>query len=124
MKVTEVLTFDEYFRDKRFKKRIDNIYHKEEGKWIQEKNDFHNTPELMKRDLSGRNVLISEDFIYLGREGKEIPKELQGIVKKGPNCKIITDEEIIGKFEEWLKKSFKKVGKIGKPFHSSSECDD
>jgi hypothetical protein len=72
MKVSEVLTSDEYFKDKRFKKRVDNIYHKEGRKWVQEPNNFHSDPQSKKRDLGGKNVLIGKEFYYLGKKGKEL----------------------------------------------------
>lgn len=89
MKVTEIMTFNEYWNDPRFefKKPIrngskvrvlgDNIYHKaEDENWVQE-DSHHSNPdgtynlENLKRDTgSTENVLISTCFRYFGSEAK------------------------------------------------------
>ena len=107
MKISEILGFQQYWEDSRFhyKKPImngsivgmygDNIYHKRVGinAWCQE--DSHHSYEggvinkdNLDRDLSGNNVLVSENFVYLGRRGFLLPQNHRdNIVKVGPGYK-------------------------------------
>jgi len=85
MKVSEILTFDEYWSDDRFqlKKPIrngspvmmvgDNIYHQNitTGEWIQEDSHHSNADgstniENLQTDTKSVNVLISNHFYYFG----------------------------------------------------------
>jgi hypothetical protein len=85
MKVTEKLTYEEYWHDERFKLKKpcrngslmkmvgDNIYHRDKkGAWIQE-DSHHSMPDgtpnekNLRQDTSGKNVLISEHFFYFGK---------------------------------------------------------
>ncbi|WP_417686672.1 hypothetical protein [Pseudidiomarina gelatinasegens] len=97
MKVTEKLTFQEYWADPRFelKKPVrngskvqvlgDNIYHKDaEGKWIQE-DSHHSNPDgtinedNLKRDTgSTHDVLVSECFTYFGSEAMPLDLDALG----------------------------------------------
>lgn len=107
MKVSETMTFQQYWDDSRFndKKPImngsdigmygDNIYHKIQGTndWCQE--DSHHSYEggelniqNLNRDLGGRNVLIAESFVYLGRRSFLLSEKFrENIVKVGPGYK-------------------------------------
>jgi len=109
MKVTEKVTFDEYWCDKRFacKKPVmngslktmygDNIYCHIGGSWQQA--DSHHSledgsanPLNLKRDTSEDAVLISEHFYYLGKNHIQIPVEIiDEVCKKGPGCKYVDD---------------------------------
>lgn len=92
MRVTEAISFDEYWNDPRFevKKPVrngsrtmmlgDNIYHRRdgEGEWYQE--DSHHsrpdgTPDTsnIERDTQTNRVLISEDFAYFGASSPLVP---------------------------------------------------
>lgn len=95
MRVSEVLTFDEYWLDPRFeiKKPLrngsrvmmlgDNIYHRD-GKtreWVQE--DSHHslpdgTPDLsnIATDTQTNRVLISDDYTFFGASSPLIPQNL------------------------------------------------
>ena len=96
MRVTEKLTFQKYWEDPRFFiKRAnlksskaaaygDNIYHYENGEWIQE--DSHHSFEggvknqdNFDRDLGSENVLISDDFVYWGSSAPCIPDNLRDL---------------------------------------------
>jgi len=73
MKVTEKMTFDEYWEkhpQKRpeFSKLGDNIYHKnEKGKYIQEPNNNHSKRDI-DQDILSKQVLISENYKYFGKD--------------------------------------------------------
>lgn len=93
MRVTEALSFNQYWLDPRFrdKKPVrngsrtmmlgDNIYHKTNGTWHQE--DSHHsrpdgTPDIhnIKTDTGTDRVLASKSFYYFGRSAPEVPKEI------------------------------------------------
>jgi hypothetical protein len=95
MRVAEKLNFNEYWADIRFisKKPLfssgmahaygDNIYHSdEEGNWFQK--DSHHSLQggawndaNATRDLTSEFVLISDDFVYFGRQAIEMPPHLR-----------------------------------------------
>lgn len=126
MKVTEVLTFDEYWDDSRFLKKRpnlhgsvkqaygDNIYHRDErsGAWIQE--DSHHSLENGATNLANLNidtqipkVLISTDFAYYGSEGPKIPAELRNFsgydicASRGHKSNFPVD--LVTGFENWFR---------------------
>lgn len=96
MKITEVLTFQEYWEDPKYvlkkpcrngsqvKLLGDNIYHRDiDGNWIQE-DSHHSNPDgsfnkiNIDRDVgSTENVLISNFFFYFGENA--IPIDLNSI---------------------------------------------
>src|SRR5260370_29016836 len=86
MRVETVSSFDEYWErypSKRpspktpVKARGDNIWHRDRsGKWCCVPGAFHDEGNR-KRDLRGRNVLISSEFYYLGRDTIQIPHEFR-----------------------------------------------
>ena len=96
MEVSEVLSFDEYWKDPRFEVKKpqfnsslmkaygDNIYHfsKTKGRWIQE--DSHHSrgggrPNRanISHDTQVSRVLVGQKFIYFGGGGPMIPKRLR-----------------------------------------------
>ena len=85
MRISEKITFEEYWNDKRFtrKKPVlngslvkihgDNIYHKQNNDWHQLDSHHSNIEGIinsdnLKQDLSGEFVLISTEFVYLFRK--------------------------------------------------------
>lgn len=114
MKVSEKLTFNEYWKSDEFqyKKPIingslkqmygDNIYFYDENtkKWHQE-NSHHsldngeiNTLNL-NRDTKGKFVLISNEFFYFGREMIEIPESIKNELIIGIGFKKVNQEKAI-----------------------------
>jgi len=92
MRITEKISFEEYWYDERFKRKKpvlngslkqmhgDNIYYKENESWCQM--DSHHSffdgklnEANRKQDLSGNSILISNDFIYLGRNYFRVPEK-------------------------------------------------
>lgn len=88
MKVTEKISYDEYWGNLKFKNKKysnksskskcgDNIYHKNSaGNWIQEKNQYHIDKEIKKHDTQTNAVLISSHFFYFGKEHFKVPNYL------------------------------------------------
>jgi hypothetical protein len=94
MKVEEILTFDEYWVDPRFRHKRpdlrgslvslygDNIYHREHEKWVQA-NSHHS---LENGDSNAANVewdtdvnrlLVASKFVYWGRSAPSIPERFR-----------------------------------------------
>ena len=137
MRVTEVMTFSEYWNDSRFHcKRPnlkgslkqgygDNIYFKNEiGNWHQQ--DSHHSYEEGKQnydnifhDTQADRVLISKDYVYWGGEGPKIPEKFlnyngEDIRKKGSGHKNKFSPDLIEEFIKWLR-SLDTSGYIGEP---------
>lgn len=99
MKVTEKLSFQNYWDDERFslKKPVrngsmvqtlgDNIYHIVDGEWVQE-DSHHSLPDgsinedNMRQDI-GRteSVLLSDFFVYFGKSAVPLPLDRVGYRK-------------------------------------------
>ncbi len=130
MKVSEKITFNQYYTDKRFqyKKPIingslvqifgDNFYFKDEktNNWKQDlsAHSFNSREKHIKTDTSSEIVLIAEEFYYFGDARIEIPEEFKGICKKGPGMKYKNLEEIGVSLVEWVQNSFEQ-GILGDP---------
>lgn len=129
MKISEVLSFNDYFSDPRFqvKKPIlngsrkqargDNIYFNQNGEWSQ-LSSFHSkpdgTPNLdhINRDTKVDRVLVSDNFLYFGANGPLIPKQFvsqgkllchMGIGRSKFTSSNLDDLKLINTFEKWLK---------------------
>jgi len=117
MKISEKLTFEQYFIDNRFKCKIpsrgrkelfgDNIYYKDEnGNWLQRKS-MHKLKD-MRRDLSSKNVLISDHYCYFGKNAIIIPGEFRAVIKKGPAHKCNFDSNFVDRFIYWVSEKIKR----------------
>ncbi len=125
MKVDRKITFQEYWDDKTFRYKIpnlngslvqifgDNFYHKdpETQEWIQE-DSAHSRKDRekhIKQDLSGENVLIGQEFYYLGDASVLIPDQYQIVCNKGRGFKYKEISLEIGSdFIQWIKSNFQK----------------
>jgi hypothetical protein len=95
MQVGEVLTFDDYWKDPRFARKIptdggavkraygDNIYRRaDDGAWLQADSRHSLTgglpnPGHIKVDTSVDAVLVSRNFSYFGGNGPDVPASLR-----------------------------------------------
>lgn len=123
MRVTEEMTFNEYWRDPRFREKRpdlhasirnafgDNVYHRNDatGKWIQA-NSHHSledgTPNCRNIDHDTRvdRVLVSDDFIYWGGRGPDIPTSFRReICQGGPGHKCNFSEGLVAACVAWLR---------------------
>lgn len=114
LRVSEILTFNDYWADTRFEKKKplrngslvmmvgDNIYHKEgaDDLWVQE-DSHHSNPdgscnsENLTRDTGSTNVLVSEHFYYFGKSA--LPVNLTSIGYKngvGHSKKSLSDKAV------------------------------
>ena len=134
MRVSEVMTFNEYWHDPRFEEKHpdmhasiskafgDNIYHRDNisNEWIQI--DSHHSYEHGKQNLKNLchdtkidRVLISDDFIYWGGSGPKIPA-CSGIdiCKCGPGHRCRFPKKLIEDCIAWLR-NFNETGYCGTP---------
>lgn len=122
MRVTEVMSFDEYWNDQRFvlkradlrgsqKRRYgDNIYHRDaSGDWIQEDSrhsraDGTPEPAHLKRDTSHtERVLISDDFVYFGAVGTRLPEAEWGFqLRSGRGHRNHFETHQVNTVVDWL----------------------
>ncbi|WP_443478355.1 hypothetical protein ACLIMP_22040 [Novosphingobium aerophilum] len=127
MRISEVLSFQEYDADPRFASKKpyrcgsrkqscgDNVYFWDvvSGCWGQ-RDSFHTTdaghqnPRHIARDTGVNRVLISDDFVYYGGYGPQIPDYLvdangRSVCKRGIGRNVLTDEELIAQFEQWIR---------------------
>lgn len=95
MRVEEVLDFDSYWNDPRFRRKRpnlrgslkqsfgDNIYHRDDtGGWHQE-NSRHSLADgspnsgHIQTDTGVNAVLVAQEFVYFGRSGPKFPDRLR-----------------------------------------------
>lgn len=132
-KVSEILTFDEYWNDERFqcKKPVmngsqkklygDNVYHHDEqGNWVQE--NSHHTNEdgsvnkhNLKRDTeTSDHVLICNEFVYFGKSMVDISGEYDDCLRKHIGYKC-PDYNRAQQLWDYLYELYPDGGKIDQP---------
>lgn len=120
MKVSEVMTFNEYWEDPRFfsKRPVmngslkmmygDNIYLHDGNSWHQA--DSHHSLEggvinekNLIRDTGSDRVLVSDCYYYFGEDAVEVPEELVSeVIKTGRGFKYIQDLDKAAQFIKFL----------------------
>lgn len=139
MRISEVLSMEEYFEDRRFERKKpnpkgslieqcgDNFYYKDaERQWRRLPSHFHNENEEFAKDLgrefAGRPVFVSQHFFYFGNARVSIPGHLQGIIKDSQGISKI-EGALADNFVSWLASNY-QPGVIGEPkdFEDRSNC--
>lgn len=123
MRVSEAMSFSEYWNDPRFiekrpdlyssKQRAfgDNIYHRhqESGEWSQMDSHHslpHGVPNTanIERDTKADRVLVSDDFIYWGGSGPKFPLFAgTNIRQNGQNHRSHFHQEVVDACIAWLR---------------------
>lgn len=134
MKVTEIVTLEQYWQDIRFqyKKPMmngslvamygDNFYHKDaKGNWIQEDSAHCNkdgtcNTDHVNADTGGKNVLISDYFYYFGNNAQNIPNEFIQICHRRQGHKIIKPQQLAEDVVVWITNNF-NLGINGNPLN-------
>lgn len=126
MQVDETLTFDQYWDDERFicKRPVfnkgvmhmygDNIYHHENGRWIQEFS-HHSMPDgsinyiNLDRDTGTDRVLIAKNFFYFGNNAISIPEQYHELIKHGIGHKVETNASLINDFISYVQENYEMM---------------
>ena len=119
MEVQEILTYTQYYHDKRYRKKIpdftkdktiykcgDNIYEPSANGCFRQLQSMHSNGKqenrkTKKHDLGGKNVLISKNFYYFGSKSIHLPEKLHDM-KVGRAHKNIFSTELIEQFEKYI----------------------
>lgn len=133
MQVNEIVTFDQYWNDPRFIRRRpvmngslqqrfgDNIYHRQNGKWIQADSRHSQigskpNPDNLKRDTGKTDrVLLGQNFVYWGGEGPKIPAHFQDFIQAAPGHRAFFSEKDIERFLKWIS-TFRASGQVADPY--------
>lgn len=121
MKVAEIIDFDAYWSDPRFRRKRpdmrgsmmqrhgDNIYHTLPGGGYFQADSFHSQddgqpdPANMERDTRRTsNVLLAREFAYYGKCARSIPDEFIEFIKKGPGHVSRFTPSRLQDFTAWL----------------------
>ncbi len=126
MKVSETLTFDQYWDDPRFLQKRpnlkgslkqaygDNIYHRDAktGKWLQE-NSHHSQSDgrpnraNIRHDTQAPRVLVASEFTYWGGFGPTIPRQFRryrgfDVCCQHPGHKCNFPQDLVDDFSAWI----------------------
>lgn len=136
MRVTETLTFDEYWSDSRFRSKRpnvagsekqafgDNIYHRAaDGTWRQDDSHHSNADGTVNHlnvahDTKAPRVLIGDDFVYWGGSGPDVParfRNYEGVDIchiRGHKCRF--PEKLVLEFDQWMQE-LTESGYVGEP---------
>jgi len=125
MRISEVLDFDKYYRDRRFARKKardgswkdqsgDNIYYRDNaGRWAQALAFAHTTRSAIKQDTRYPRVFISDYFFYLGENARVIPKGFRSLARMGRGCEYHEGDTVLA-FVKWLKRTY-RPGLRGQP---------
>ena len=138
MRVKEILSTRTYWDDPRFQDKKPNLYYNwvaasgdniyeliAPGRWHQlssyhsHENGSHREDHV-KRDTSVEKILVSDDFVYFGGEGPQLPDQFLGggefeVICSHRNYRRVTEEAVISAFESWIR-SLDVKGFQGKPW--------
>ena len=120
MHVTEVMTFDQYWNDPRFRDKRPNLdfeapldkafgdcfYYRcteDPKEWCQIPAD-HCDKSSLEHDTKVDRVLISGDFVYWGGDGPPLPEFLGvDIRKRGPGHRCNFPDEVVQEVMRWIR---------------------
>lgn len=119
MRISEVLDFDDYYKDKRFtrkrpssgswRKRCgDNIYFRNKaGRWMQADTFHHASSAQIAKDTRYPRVFISDYFFYFGENAPILPIEFASLIRARNGCCCNEDKEETSRaFIEWLEETY------------------
>jgi hypothetical protein len=139
MRVTGAMTFEEYWADPRFQRKKanlrgskkqafgDNIYSRDPGTALWCQADSHHSlhdgspnPLNVIADTGTDRILLSDDFVYWGRSGPELPRQF---LRYGPRHENICagrghknrfSPELVNDYIAWIR-SLNETGYCGEP---------
>jgi hypothetical protein len=143
VRVERKISIEDYYHDRRFKRKIPTIAAKEEINRVGDNiyrplcpcpmtaSDFvlvpnsNHTEKNKVRDISGKNVLLGTNFVYFGRNALSIPPNLRPNVPQGQSAQGTRthDAERARKFIEFVMRNASAC-RIHAPPHSWPEGDE
>jgi hypothetical protein len=139
MRVTDAMTFEEYWADLRFQRKKpnlrgskkqafgDNIYSRDPGTGLWHQADSHHSlndgspnPLNVKADTGTDRTLFSEDFVYWGGSGPQLPNQFlrygprHDSVCAGRGHKSDFPPGLVNGFVAWIR-SLNETGYCGEP---------
>lgn len=137
MRVDEVMTYDAYWEDERFREKRpafdgekmyeqgDNIYHREGLRWVQERSCLTladgNVDEMtLKRDTQTNRVMIAKEFYYFGNDAIAVPDAFQSLVARTSGNSVYTDQNLITAFVNYINENY-DMGILGSPYCDMNE---
>jgi len=138
MRISEVLSMNEYFHDGRFERKKpkpegtcieqcgDNIYYRgDDDQWKRLPSRFHNNrSDFIKdvgNDFAGRPVFVAEHFYYFGCGRVVIPNKLAEVICGGIG--IRDKSGLADYFVEWLENNY-RPGVLGTPHDMSNRAGE
>lgn len=125
MRVTRVLTFEEYFHEARksWPHRIPNINSKDLSERLGDCiYDFSSGQPVqlpsvhgagnIETDLGGRNVLVSDDFYYFGGRAIPLPDSLKPICHQTQGHRSTANAPFFNSFVNWIRGLNLKTGQL------------
>jgi hypothetical protein len=119
MRVSEVVGFDDYYKDPRFqvkKPRFggnprdacgDNIYYMGDDRaWKQRPTRYHGTPQNFKQDTDHPRVFVSNRFYYFGENAPQIPDKFRVLIRDRQGVKWRHPADKVDAFVEWVQATF------------------
>ena len=135
MQISEILSFNNYYRDPRFqdKKPVirgnwqqrvgDNMYYQDaDGNWKQHQTLHHHKKEMIRKDLKHPLAFIGTKYFYFGENAVVFPVEFRSLIWNRQGCKASHDAKVVENFTEWLQGNH-KPGIYGNPF-DNNEADE
>lgn len=102
MQVERCLTFDQYFREAKFKERVDNIYRRVSNHYEQIPDArCHRSQREKKHDLSVDRVLVASRFVYFGQKAISVADRFRDFVPRSRTYKAM-DGPQVNEFAEWV----------------------
>jgi hypothetical protein len=131
MRISEVLSMNQYFHDERFESKKpkpngaveeqcgDNFYYQDEdGTWKRLPSRFHNDCGAFTQDVgydhAGNPVFVSDHFYYFGDKRVHIPDEFTMVIHYGQGIHYTRDHPLADDFVKWLEANY-QPGVRGEP---------
>ena len=138
MRVSGILSTSDYWHDPRFEKKKPDLFHNwvaasgdniyeplARGHWRQ-LSSYHShedgscREDHVERDTSVERILVSDDFVYFGGEGPQLPARFHNggdlkVICSHRNYRRVVSEPVIEAFENWIR-SLGVGGFQGKPW--------
>lgn len=126
MRISEVLGFDDYYRDSRFaakKPRAGgwqdqcggNIYFRDAaGQWVQGLAFHHTRPDDIRKDTRHPRAFISDHFFYFAEKPPPFPGRYAALIQTRQGCRCSHEPKTVRAFVKWLEKTY-SPGKHAEP---------